>query len=133
VRAWQKVLAVVAVATCAGCASNPPEQSGSPSTETASGSALQTHVVSVSSTSTLSEMVRWNATNPTGQTQLATCEVLVLHGSTQLGDSGPLQIAVAAGATAEQFSEVTTLAGSNAGDRAQIACQSEFSAQQPAG
>jgi hypothetical protein len=130
---WQKVMAVAAVAACAGCTSNPPEQSGSPSTDTASGSALRTHVVSVNSTSTLSATVRWNVTNPTGHTQLATCEVMVLHGSTQLGDSYPLQIAVAAGATAEQFSEVTTLAGSNAGDGAQVACQKGFSAQEPAG
>jgi hypothetical protein len=68
-------------------------------------------------------MVRWNVTNKTGQPQLATCEVLVLKGSTQLGEFGPVQLAVAAGATAEQFSEVTTLAGSNAGDTAQIVCQ----------
>jgi hypothetical protein len=30
---------------------------------------------------------------------------------------------VAAGATAEEFSEVTTLAGSGSGDTAQIVCQ----------
>ncbi len=80
-------------------------------------------VVSVNPTSQLSEMVMWDATNKTGQPQLATCEVLVLHGSTQLGDYGPVQLAVAAGATAEEFSEVTTLAGSSAGDTAQIVCQ----------
>ena len=71
-------------------------------------------------------MVKWNATNKTGQPQLATCEVLVLHGSTQLGDYGPVQITVAAGATAEEYSEVTTLAGSGADDTAQIACQKGF-------
>ena len=68
-------------------------------------------------------MVTWHATNKTDQPQLATCEVLVLNGSTQLGDYGPVQLAVAAGATAEEFSEVTTLAGSGAGDTAQIVCQ----------
>jgi hypothetical protein len=68
-------------------------------------------------------MVRWNVVNKTDQPQLATCEVLVLNGSTQLGEFGPVQLAVAAGATAEQFSEVTTLAGSSAGDTAQIVCQ----------
>ena len=77
----------------------------------------------MSSTSQLSDMVRWNVTNKTRQPQLATCEVLVLNGSTQLGELGPVQLAVAAGATAEQFSEVSTLAGSSAGDTAQIVCQ----------
>gem|GEM_PF-6764449 len=77
-------------------------------------------------TSQLSDMVMWNVTNKTGQPQFATCEVLVLHGSTQLGDYGPVQLAVAAGATAEQFSEITTLAGSSAGDTAQIVCQKGF-------
>lgn len=62
-------------------------------------------------------------TNKTRQPQLVTCEVLVLNGSTQLGELGRVQLAVAAGATAEQFSEVTTLAGSNAADTAQIVCQ----------
>jgi hypothetical protein len=71
-------------------------------------------------------MVRWNVTNKTSQPQLATCEVLVLNGSTQLGELGPVQLAVAAGATAEQFSEVTTLAGSSTGDTAQIVCQKGF-------
>ncbi len=68
-------------------------------------------------------MVKWNMTNKTNQPQFATCVVLVLNGSRQLGDYGPVQLAVAAGATAEQFSEVTTLAGSNAGDTAQIVCR----------
>jgi hypothetical protein len=77
----------------------------------------------VSSTNQLGEMVKWDATNKTGAPQLATCEVLVLNGSTQLGELGPLQLTVAAGATAEQYSEVTTLAGSGAGDTAQIVCQ----------
>ncbi len=77
----------------------------------------------MSTTSQLSDMVRWNATNGTSTPQLATCEVLVLNGSMQLGDYGPVQITVAAGATAEEYSEVTTLAGSSAGDRAQIVCQ----------
>ena len=65
----------------------------------------------------------WNATNKTGQAQFATCEVLVLKGSTQLGNFGPVQLAVAAGATAKEYSEVTTLAGSSAGNTAQIVCQ----------
>jgi hypothetical protein len=77
----------------------------------------------VSSTSQLGEMVKWDATNKTTEPQLATCEVLVLNGSTQLGELGPLHLTVAAGATAEQYSEVTTLAGSTAGDTAQIVCQ----------
>lgn len=68
-------------------------------------------------------MVKWNVTNKTDQPQFATCQVLVLNGSTQLGDYGPVQLAVAAGATAEQFSEVTTLAGSGPRDTAQIVCQ----------
>lgn len=72
-------------------------------------------------------MVRWNATNKTGHPELATCEVLVLNGERQLGDYGPVQIAVAAGATAEEFSEVTTLAGGSAGDTAQIVCQKGLS------
>jgi hypothetical protein len=80
-------------------------------------------VVSVSATSQLGDMVRWNATNKTGAPQLAKCEVLVLHGSMQLGELGPLQLTVAAGATAEQYSQVTTLAGSTPGDTAQIVCQ----------
>jgi hypothetical protein len=127
------VLAVAAVATCAGCASTSTERSGAPNANATSDSAIRASVVSVSSTSTLSEMVRWNLTNPTGQTQLATCEVMVLQGSTQLGDYGPVEVAVAGGATAQQFSEVTTLAGSGAGDTAQVACQKGFTAQQPAG
>jgi hypothetical protein len=64
-------------------------------------------------------------TNKTGQAQLVTCEVLVLNGSTQLGDYGPEPSAVAAGATAEEFSEVSTLAGSSAGDTAQIVFQKD--------
>ncbi|MBV8462407.1 MAG: hypothetical protein JO368_03880 [Acidimicrobiales bacterium] len=74
-------------------------------------------------TSQLSEMVTWHATNKTDHPEFATCEVLVLNGSTQLGDDGPLPLAVAAGATAEEYSEVTTLAGSGAGDTAQVVCQ----------
>ncbi len=80
-------------------------------------------VTSVSSTSQLSDMVKWQLTNKTAQPQLVTCEVLVLTGSTQLGELGPMHLAVAAGATAEQFSEVTTLAGSGASDTAQVLCQ----------
>lgn len=68
-------------------------------------------------------MVKWDATNKTRAPQLVTCEVLVLNGSTQLGEFGPLQLTVAAGATAEQYSEVTTLAGNGVGDTAQIVCQ----------
>jgi hypothetical protein len=85
-----------------------------------------TKVVSVDPSSQLGDEVTWNATNKTGQPQLATCEVLVLKGSTQLGDYGPVQLAVAAGTTAEEFSQVTTLAGSSAGDMAQIVCQKGF-------
>jgi hypothetical protein len=77
----------------------------------------------VSSTSQLGEMVKWDALNKTSTPQLATCEVLVLDGSMQLGELGPLQLTVAGGATAEQYSEVTTLAGSTTGDTAQIVCQ----------
>jgi hypothetical protein len=84
---------------------------------------IRTNVVSVSSTSQLGDIVKWDATNETGEPQLATCEVLVLKGSMQLGELGPLQLTVAAGATAEQYSEVTILAGSTAGDTAQIVCQ----------
>jgi hypothetical protein len=61
--------------------------------------------------------------NTSGQPQIVTCEVLVLNGSTQLGQYGPEHLAVAAGATAEEFSEVTTLAGSGTGDTAQVLCQ----------
>jgi hypothetical protein len=68
-------------------------------------------------------MVKWDATNKTGEPQLATCEVLVLNGSMQLGELGPLQLTVAAGATAKQYSEVTPLAGSAGGDTAQVVCQ----------
>jgi hypothetical protein len=85
--------------------------------------AIRTSVVSVTSASQLGDMVKWDATNNTAVAQLATCEVLVLNGSTQLGELGPMQLTVAAGATAEQYSEVTTLAGSTAGDTAQIVCQ----------
>lgn len=83
-------------------------------TSSSSGPAVSTRVVSVSATSQLSEMVKWDMTNKTGQAQLVTCEVLVLNGSTQLGDYG-----------AEEFSEVSTLAGSSAGDTAQIVCQKD--------
>lgn len=84
---------------------------------------MSTKVVSVVPSSQLGDEVTWSVTNKTGQAQLATCEVLVLQGSTQLGDYGPVQLVVAAGATAEEFSQVTTLAGSSAGDTAQIVCQ----------
>ncbi len=84
---------------------------------------MSTKVISVDPSSQLGDEVTWNATNKTRQPQLATCEVLVLKGSTQLGDYGPVQLVVAAGATAEEFSQVTTLAGSSAGDTAQIVCQ----------
>jgi hypothetical protein len=116
------VLVIVAMCACAGCTKDAHNPTSTP-TSSNSGPAVTTSVVSVSSTSQLSDMVRWNVTNKTGQPQLATCEVLVLNGSTQLGEFGPVQLAVAAGATAEQFSEVTTLAGSSAGDTAQIVCQ----------
>ena len=84
---------------------------------------MSTKVGSVDPSSQLGDEVTWSMTNKTHRPQLVTCEVLVLNGSTQLGDYGPVQLAVAAGATAEQFSQVTTLAGSSAGDTAQIVCQ----------
>lgn len=122
VRASRVVVVIVAVCACAGCSTVTQSPTSTP-TSSNSGPAVITRVVSVSSTSQLSDMVRWNVTNKTRQPQLVTCEVLVLNGSTQLGELGPVQLAVAAGATAEQFSEVTTLAGSNAADTAQIVCQ----------
>jgi hypothetical protein len=117
---WIAVL-VFAGAACAGCSSGSP--SGSSASNAASELAISTNVVAVSSTNQLGEMVKWDATNKTRAPQLATCEVLVLNGSTQLGELGPLQLTVAAGATAEQYSEVTTLAGNGVGDTAQIVCQ----------
>jgi hypothetical protein len=121
VRTRWLALFVVAACACAGCSNGSPGQNGS--TDASSPAGITTSVVSISATSQLSDMVKWNALNKTGQPQLATCEVLVLHGSTQLGELGPVQLTVAAGATAEQFSEVTTLAGNSAGDTAQIVCQ----------
>jgi hypothetical protein len=128
VRAWRVTLVVGAMALCAGCSAASPSGSGAPDTPDTS---LTTTVESVSSTSQLSDMVKWNATNKSGQPQLATCEVLVLKGHTQLGDDGPLQLAVAGGATAQEFSEVTTLAGSHPGDTAQIVCQKGLAAAGP--
>jgi hypothetical protein len=122
VRALKLVLVITALCACAGCSSSSQSQPGT-SSSSSPGSALSTTVVSVRATSQLSEMVRWNATNGTTSPQLATCEVLVLNGKTQLGDYGPVQVVVAAGATAEEYSEVTTLAGNSAGDQAQIVCQ----------
>jgi hypothetical protein len=116
------VLVVTAAGACAGCSSGSPSQANT-QTSSNSGPEVRTRVVSVSSTSQLSDMVRWDVANTTNQPQLVTCEVLVLNGTTQLGTFGPVPLAVAAGATAEQFSEVTTLAGSGAGDSAQIVCQ----------
>lgn len=81
----------------------------------------------MTSTRQLGEMVKWDATNKTGEPQLAACVVLVLNGSTQLGELGPLQLTVGAGATAEQYSEVTTLAESTRGNTAQIVCQKGYS------
>lgn len=71
----------------------------------------------------ISDAVTWTVTNRTSQPQEANCQVLVLNGSTQIGDYGPVQFTVAAKATAEEFSQVETLSGSSAGDTAQIACQ----------
>jgi hypothetical protein len=113
---------MVAVCVCAGC-SEGSTNGTSTASQSNSAPALKTVVVSVSSTSQLSDMVKWNATNGTDQTQLATCAVLVLNGKNQLGQYGPVEVVVAAGATAEEFSEVTTLAGSGSGDTAQIVCQ----------
>ena len=80
-------------------------------------------MLSVTSTSQLSDNVKWQLVNSTAKPQFVRCTVVVLHGSTQLGDEGPLELAVAAGATAEEFSEVTTLAGSGSGDTAQVLCR----------
>jgi len=129
VRALKVVLVLVAVCACAGCSTGAQSQPGT-SSHVSPGLGLTTRVVSVSSTSQLSDMVKWDAINRTRVPQLATCEVLVLNGSTQVGDYGPVQIVVAAGATAEEYSEVTTLAGSAVGDTAQIVCQKGLS---PAG
>jgi len=121
VRTGWVALLVLTASACAGCSTSSPE--GTSTSNSTSRPAISTNVVSVSSTSQLGEMVKWDATNKTTEPQLATCEVLVLNGSTQLGELGPLHLTVAAGATAEQYSEVTTLAGSTAGDTAQIVCQ----------
>lgn len=112
----------MALCVFAGC-SNTSQGGSDGSTDSNTAPPVTTSVVSVSTTSQLSDMVKWQLTNKTSQPQLVTCEVLVLNGSTQLGELGPTQLAVAAGATAEQFSEVTTLAGSSASDKAQILCQ----------
>lgn len=122
VRTGRVALVFVALCVCAGCSTD-SQSRPSASARSNTGPAVTTSVASVSSTSQLSDMVKWNLTNKTSQPQLVTCEVLVLNGSTQLGELGPLQLAVAAGATADQFSEVTTLAGSSADDTAQILCQ----------
>ncbi len=119
----QVALAIVALCLCAGCSRDSGPSSPDVSTGSNASPSVSTSVTSVSSTSQLSDMVKWQLTNKTTQPQLVTCEVLVLNGSTQLGELGPLQLAVAAGATAEQFSEVTTLAGSTASDTAQVLCQ----------
>jgi hypothetical protein len=80
-------------------------------------------------TSQLSDIAKWQLTSKSSQPRLVTCEVLGLNGSTQLGELGPTQLAVAAGATAEQFSEVTTLAGSSASDKARIPVSKELAAR----
>jgi len=122
VRTGRVALVLVALCLCAGCSKD--SQSGSSaSMGSITRPAVSASVTSVSSTSQLSDMVKWQLTNKTAQPQLVTCEVLVLTGSTQLGELGPMHLAVAAGATAEQFSEVTTLAGSGASDTAQVLCQ----------
>ncbi len=123
VRASRVILVFVVAGLIAGCSSSSQPRPSASRSPTSPGPGLTTRVVSVTSTSQLSDNVKWLATNKTSQVQLATCEVLVLNGSTQLGEFGPTRIAVAAGATAEQFSDVTTLAGSEPGDTAQIACQ----------
>jgi hypothetical protein len=119
---WPVLLVLVSACAFAACSSASPDQAATSSGSKA-GPDISTKVVSVSSTSQLGDMVMWTATNKTEQPQLATCEVLVLNGSTQLGELGPLQVVVAAGATAEQYSQVTTLAGSEPHDTAQIVCQ----------
>jgi hypothetical protein len=112
------VLAMMGLFVCAGCSTSP-----GPSTTSNSGPGVSTRVISVSATSQLSETVKWDMTNKTARPQLVTCEVLVLSGATQLGEFGPEPLAVAAGATAEEFSEVSTLAGNSGGDTAQVVCQ----------
>jgi hypothetical protein len=116
-RTGRLALVIAGLSVCAGCST------GSPSSSANSASAVSTRIVSVSATSQLSQMVKWDLTNTTHVPQLVTCEVLVLNGSTQLGDYGPVPLAVAGGATAEEFSEVSTLAGSSSGDTAQVVCQ----------
>jgi hypothetical protein len=121
VRTGRLALVVVGLCVCAGCSS------GAPSTVASTGPNpvpdVSTRVISVSATSQLSQMVKWDLANKSDEAQLVTCEVLVLNGTTQLGQYGPEPLAVAGGATAEEFSEVSTLAGSTPGDTAQIACQ----------
>jgi hypothetical protein len=115
-RTGRLALVVAGLCVCAGCSSGTP-------TSANSAPAVTTKIVSVNETSQLSQMVKWDLTNKTSDPQLVNCEVLVLNGSTQLGDYGPEPLAVAGGATAEEFSEVSTLAGSSAGDTAQVVCQ----------
>lgn len=121
VRVTMLVLVILGVCACAGCSTSTPGSTGSASS--ASAPAVSTKIVSVDPSSQLGDEVTWTVTNKTHQAQLATCEVLVLDGSTQLGDYGPVQLAVAAGATAEEYSQVTTLAGSSTHDVAQVVCQ----------
>ena len=116
------VFVILAACACAGCSTSTPGATGTSGSST-SAPAVSTKIVSVDPSSQLGDEVTWTVTNKTQQPQLATCEVLVLDGSTQLGDYGPVQLAVAAGATAEEFSQVTTLAGSSARDVAQVVCQ----------
>ena len=118
-RTGRLALAVLGLCVCAGCSNGASGSGGSAN----SAPAVSTRVISLSTTSQLSDMVKWDLTNKAGHPQLVTCEVLVLNGSTQLGQYGPVPLAVAAGATAEEFSEVSTLAGSGAGDTAQVVCQ----------
>jgi hypothetical protein len=120
---------MAALCMCAGCSKGAETTSSSSGSRSGapSGPVPHTSVVSVSSTSQLSDMVEWTATNKTGEPEFASCVVLVLHGSTQLGDYGPVTIAVATGATAEEFSEVTTLAGNSNGDTAQVLCRNSAS------
>jgi hypothetical protein len=120
-RTGRVALVIVGLCLCAGCSNG----SGSPGASANSAPDVSTRIVSVSTTSQLSETVKWDLTNKTSQPQLVNCEVLVLNGSTQLGDDGPVPLAVAAGATAEEFSEVSTLAGNSGGDTAQIVCQKD--------
>ena len=84
---------------------------------------MSASVVSVIPSSIVSDAVTWDLTNNTNQPQLATCEIFLLNGSTQIGTYGPVQIPVAGGASAREFAQVDTLSGTTESDSAQIFCR----------